>query len=567
MTPIQFVARLACIAVLAAAAPPVRAQDAPADSAAPKAIELRRGEEAGKMTDEEKIADLHARLNRNPRDARSWNDLGVIYAGMEEYALARDAFINAVQASPKEGDYHRNLGLAFSRLDMPDMAVREFQAYRQFDQIGAQDYWRLIGGAQMRAGMIDEARATYRDGLSAVGGAGTPEGMRLALALSNLESEMGDEEDLRKVLTEFTPAAKQILATAREGDDGYAEAQKLLHSRVGMMVEDAKLLEDSGLDKEAAAAYEKAYALAPERDDLLPRLVRVHLRLGETMDAQVAARLAREAHPDKAGTWIATAQVYEQTDRLDDAVTAYEKAYAIDPDFPDLRLAIGNLLMRVGRDSEAAQYLRAGVTSDDTKPEVVYNYAVSQLREKKYNAATASLRKVVAERPDYAPAWALLGQSLRLAKRYGEAVEPYKQALALAPDAKLAYNLGICAQRAEDYGVAISAYEQALTMDPTMVEARYNLSLTYMDAKSYEAAVASFEAMKELEPDSYRVYYSQGLAYYYLGRYEEALEAYDAAAEQKETKALLNNIGLVYDKLGDKKKAAKWYKMANEVEG
>ena len=54
---------------------------------------------------------------------------------------------------------------------------------------------------------------------------------------------------------------------------------------------------------------------------------------------------------------------------------------------------------------------KLNITNSDTKPEVAYNYAVSQIREKKYHAAIASLRKVVEERPDMTPAWIALAQS------------------------------------------------------------------------------------------------------------------------------------------------------------
>jgi len=77
--------------------------------------------------------------------------------------------------------------------------------------------------------------------------------------------------------------------------------------------------------------------------------------------------------------------------------------------------------------------------------------------------------------------------------------------------------------------------------------------------------VESFDRMIELDGDSYRAYYSQGLSYYYLGRYDEALEAFDYAMEFKETVNLFNNIGLVYDKLGDKKQTAEWYKKAQAL--
>ena len=94
----------------------------------------------------------------------------------------------------------------------------------RFDQLGGQDYWRLIGGAQSRAGMIDEARATYRDGLSAVGTPLPAEGLRLALALNKLEAEHGDEQAVRTLLEEFTPQAQDFLAGAQEAG---AEVEKV----------------------------------------------------------------------------------------------------------------------------------------------------------------------------------------------------------------------------------------------------------------------------------------------------------------------------------------------------
>ena len=71
---------------------------------------------------EEQISELNTKVKANPADGKSWNDLGVIYAQQENYEVARDAFIRAVQCDPTNGDFHRNLGLTFSKLDMFDMA-------------------------------------------------------------------------------------------------------------------------------------------------------------------------------------------------------------------------------------------------------------------------------------------------------------------------------------------------------------------------------------------------------------------------------------------------------------
>ena len=564
---VRTAALLALIVVLAGGAGDAKAQNrAAADTTDEGGLVFEHRQfGVGNMTDEEKIAELTAYVAEDPTDGKAWNDLGVLHASRGEFPSARDAFIRAVQTAPEEGDYHRNLGLAFSRLEMFEMAVAEFEAYRRFDDMGGKDYWRLIGGAQVRAGMNEEAKATYAEGIAASGPDLGPEGLRLVLALNKLHADLGEEQAVRDLLVQHTPAAVKFLEYANEGDDGTPEAGSLIGNRVTMLVDDGKLMEQSGLPAEAAAAYQQAHDLDPSRDDLMPRLVDAYLAAGESMQARVTARLARDEHPDQAGTWIASGKVYEKSDRLADAVEAYQKAFEIDSSLEDLRVAIGNLLMRLGRDQEASRFLRAGVDAADTKPEVVYNYAVSLIREKKYSAAIASLRKVVAQRPEMFQAWSALAQCYRATKQYGHAVEPYQQALAMQPDPKLAYNLGYCAMKAKRHDTAEAAYLKALELDPTMIEARYNLSLNYMDAARYEDAVTSFDAMLELEPDSYRVYYSQGLSYYYLGRWDEALEAYDLALEQKETRNVLNNIGLVYDKLGNKKKAQEYYKAAQDL--
>jgi len=522
-------------------------------------------------TDEAKISKLNEMLLANPTDAKSWNDLGVLYATAEKFDLARDSFIKAVQASPKEGDFHRNLGLVFSRLGMFDMAVAEFGQYRRYDELGGHDYWRLIGGAQMKAGQTDDARTTFEEGIEAFEPDLGAAGLRLVLQLNQLEDEQGNEAAVRTLLEKHTKAAQNFLRAFAgqenpSGVDGYREAKSILHNRVGVMVEDGKLMEQSGLFAEAAVHYEGAYDLAPERDDLLPRLVDCYLKQDKDLEAGVAARLARDEHPDKAGTWIATGKVYEQTNKREEAVKAYEKAYSID-EMDDLRVAIGNLYMRMGQDQQASKWLKAGVSDGDTKPEVVYNYAVSLMREKKYHAAIPSLKTVTRQLPDFYQGWLALAQCLQLTKQYSAAIEPYQKAYDLQPDAKLAFHLGSVAEKSKHFDKSIEAYNMALALDPTYTKAQYNLALTYMGAKRYEEAAAAFDALVELDGPSYKAYYSQGLSYYDLAKYDEALEAYDMALAEKETVNVYNNVGLVYDKLGNKKEAAKWYKDAAALKG
>lgn len=521
------------------------------------------------LTPEEKIKELNGKILRDPTNGDHYNNLGVVYARQEDWNLARDAFLAAVQAKPTEGDFHRNLGLVFVKLEDYDLAVGEFEAYRRFDTLHGTDTWRLIGEAYRKAGRPDEARQEFEKGLSALPPDKEPEGLRLVLALNRLEDEQGNGQAARELLETYAPAANRYLAyAAKTGtDEGVPQARAIRNNLLNLYIDDAQLLADSGLHNEAAQIYTKALAIAPDRDDLLPSLVEQYIAADDVLQARVTARMARDDLPDAAGTWLATGKVYAHENRIDEAIAAYEKARAIDPTVKGLDLAIGNLYMKSGNVSEGRKYLAGEIANPDTPPEVVYNYAVSLIKEQKYSAAIIPLQRVVRERPEMVQGWSALAIAYYKNGQYAQAVEPYRRALALDPKPQYAYELGICAKKADQLDLALEAYEQALILEPRYVEARYNYSLALMDAKRYEDAVTSFDALLELEPDSYRAYYSKGLSLYYLGRYEEAIATFELALEQKETVNVYNNIGLAYDKLGDKKSAQTYYKEAKNLKG
>ncbi len=526
---------------------------------------------APELSLDEKIAQLNAKILANPKVAENYNDLGVLYTEKADWALARDAFIRAVQAQPHLADYHRNLGLVFLRLEDYELAAAEFGTYKDLGMTGDRDGWRLVGRARELAGDPDGAVAAYDEGLEALGRQPVPEVMRLAAAKARVLQEAGKEEDLRALLEAYQPVGREWRAKAAAADppevEGVLEAEAIEHNLVVMYLENGKILEDSGLPTEAAELYARVYEMAPDRDDLLPRLVDAHLEAGDLVAAKATADLARQKRPDSAGTWIATGKIAERSNELEDAVAAYRKAYEIDPTTPGLDTVIGNLYMKLGRSAEGREFLAPRIDDPNTPPEVVYNYAVSLMQEKKYQAALPSLRRVVRERPDFAPGWAALGQALRGTDQFAAAIEPYQKALELAPDPRVAYNLGVVASRADRQDVAIGAYEQAVALDAGFVEAWYNYGLVLMKAERHEEALVALDAAQKLEPASYRIFLNQGVALYKLKRYQDAIEKYNRALEQKETAEAYDNMGLAYQALGDKTRAQTLFKEAKLLRG
>ena len=530
----------------------------------------------GDQTDEQKIISLNKRImemqsrgETGPALGDLYNDLGVLHAERQEWAPARDAFIRAVQAKPFDPDFHRNLGKVFEQLQDYDLAIGEYTQYLESGGAAALDAYRSLGRVLDLVGDVPGARAAYRDGLAAMGRTPSAEVCRLALALAGLEDRQGDGEAERTVLENWQPMARawRDKAEAEGLTDGVTEAESIEHNLLVIYLEDGQLMEDSGLAAEAVELYRKALELAPDRDELLPRIVGAQLAAGSAFDAKVTARLFRQDYPDKAGAWLASGKVYEAEGQTREALEVYTTAYELAPDTPGLRLKVGNLHLELGEGEQARSYLEEAIEAPDTPTEVVFNYAISLMRDKKYAAAVSPLRRVTAERPDFPGGWQALAQCYAALRQYGQAMPAYEKVLELKPDAATAYNLGVVAGKAKDWDAAVDAYDRALALDPAKLEAEYNRANALKSAGRLEEAADAFAAYRERDGDNYNAGINHGVTLAKLGRLEEAAEVYNVLLEQKETPQVWNNLGLVYQEMGDKKRAQSCFREAKKLEG
>jgi tetratricopeptide (TPR) repeat protein len=523
------------------------------------------------LTDEQKIEAINAKILANPRAAENYNQLGVLYSRREDWPLARDAFIRAIQAQPQNGEYHRNFGLVMLRLEDPGIAATEFAAYVKLDTENEGDGWRLLARAREQDGDLPGANAALDAGLKALGLSPRAEVLRLVIAKAALMKAANDDAGRRALLEIYQPMGVELRRLAREAGtdstDGVAEAEAIEQTLVGLYLENARALEDSNLQADAAVLYNRVWKLAPDRADILPHLIDTYLAAGDTAQARSIADDARRNRPDSVSAWIAAGKLAEIGGKTDDAVTAYRRAYDLNPQLPGLATVLGSLYLKVGSGAEGRQLLAPVIDNPSTPPEVLFNYAVSLLQDKQYKAAVAPLERVVRERPSFASAWAAYGHALRGSERFAEAMVPYQTSLVLAPDAKVAFFLGICASRADLPEDALAAYEQVLALDPSHAEARYNYAVTLLQLGRNEEAVAALDAAAQQEPNSYRILLNQGVGLHKLGRYAEAIKKYDRALELKETPDAYDNLGLAYQALGDSTRAQSLYREAKKLRG
>lgn len=194
--------------------------------------------------------------------------------------------------------------------------------------------------------------------------------------------------------------------------------------------------------------------------------------------------------------------------------------------------------------------------------------------------ATTRLRRAVAIRPDYVPAYGNLGVSLRALGEVDAAIEVYRQGLALAPDdGDLHYNLAnallargrteeaaghlraAAREQADSAGVhnnlglalytqgrlaeAVREFELAVALDPASARAHLNLGKVLADLGRGAEALGYLRTAVTLAPGDADGQYDLGVFLLEQGQYAEAVRALSAAIAARPGYAEAhNNLGI-----------------------
>jgi TonB family protein len=161
--------------------------------------------------------------------------------------------------------------------------------------------------------------------------------------------------------------------------------------------------------------------------------------------------------------------------------------------------------------------------------------------------------------------------------KYSEAVEFFKQAIALDPKDAISYSkLGIAYAGLKEYKEAIIAFKQAIRIERAFVdvEAYYRMGDAYISLGEHEAAIEPLKRSlygiraQQLDPQAQKpgpgtptqleIHYALGLAYYGTGSFRKASNEFEEAIQIDQNSAQAHyGLGLSYFGIGDRGSAAK----------
>jgi len=288
--------------------------------------------------------------------------------------------------------------------------------------------------------------------------------------------------------------------------------------------------------------------------------------------AEAEFRAAIKADPEFALAWSYLGSVLSQLHRLPEALEAYQKAAALDPDSPEIRLGLGLTLREQDDFSGAEAELRAAIKID---PEfsIGWSYLGSLLRESKrlseakaaygiaakigpitkelrfgigrvlqdegnLTGAETEFRAALEIDPDFEEAWAYLGRVLRTLGRLQEAVAAYNKSIQLNPKPETLAGLGLTLRDTGDLPGAEAQFNEAVKADPG-----FALGWTYLaNVRSRQNKLAlAFEADEKavgLSPNNPNIQFGFGCAAMAIGKLRVAKTAFERVVELNPTHLL-----------------------------
>ena len=249
--------------------------------------------------------------------------------------------------------------------------------------------------------------------------------------------------------------------------------------------ESSRLLEE--------ADYEKYLSLTPE--EKIQKILEIQELLEEKhQKSDNKAKLLREQ-----GILLIAAQEYEV------ALTAFDKAVEIKPDYHQAWYNRGNALRQLGRLEQAIASYDKAIEIKPDKHEAWYNRGNALGELGRLEQAIASYDKAVEIKPDKHEAWNNRGLALGQLGRLDEEIASYDKAIEIKPDYHQAWNnRGLALGELGRFDEEIASYDKAIEIKPDYHEAWYNKACCYALQNNIEQAIENLQKAININPEKYR---------------------------------------------------------------
>jgi len=261
--------------------------------------------------------------------------------------------------------------------------------------------------------------------------------------------------------------------------------------------------------------------------------------------------------------------IFYQKEQFPQAIDAFTKASAQDPNDHESIEMHGVSLFRLGRIQEAIPLLekaRVGVQSANVDPEYVLALCYADVQ--RYDDARHAFAAQYGFEPDSAEAHLLAGRLFLRRELRDEAGVEASKALALNPSLPLAHELlGEVALSSADLPTAIREFEAERRINPLNPDLYDRLGDAYLRAGQYGDAQQALNRAVLLEPQATGPYILLGETFLKLKQPIQALHYLDHAVRMDPSNYVTHNLlGQAYRATGQLDEANREFKLVVEIQ-
>lgn len=271
--------------------------------------------------------------------------------------------------------------------------------------------------------------------------------------------------------------------------------------------------------------------------------------------------------PTRSATEFATsAALYERDGELENAISAYEEAIALEPNKIEFYMPLIQLLTQTGQAEPALEWAeKAKVLAADndnvwaavSSAHIANADRLSETGDPasadlQFTEAINAANKAIELNPENAEAYAYMATALsRLGlERIAEAQEKAAWAVELAPDSPVTRRaMANVFEQLGQYDNAINEYMIALDYNPNSTDLRIDLAYLFFFTERRQEAILTLQEVTELDPSNADAFDGLGYFYFVLGQYPRAEEsAYEAVMLDPEMTRAHAHLGAAYFK-------------------
>ncbi|BFG75034.1 tetratricopeptide repeat protein [Paraburkholderia terrae] len=261
-----------------------------------------------------------------------------------------------------------------------------------------------------------------------------------------------------------------------------------------------------------------------------------------------------------------TALAHHQAGRLAEAKAIYDEILRVNPRHSDALHFLGLLACQIQQHEAGITLMRQSIA---ILPNAIYhNNLGNALREHgQLKQAINSYREAVALNPDYAEAHNNLGNALREDRQPDAAMRSSAQAIELRPGYAEAYNnLGNALKDLGEAESAALAYRKAISFRRDYADAHNNLGNALMEQGKYDEAIDSYRSAIALDSNRALMHNSLGTLLLARGELAEAAASLRRAVElDPDRPGVHNNLANTLRDMGEREAAAVHYSKAMQL--